>query len=119
MKQLALFDHAGPAKRSKAQVPVLERLHRVLQRRGIDPNWRRTPGTVRRSWILPLCGLDCGDRLRIGTPQPGERGLPAQGAWETLCAWHVNAADQCPEDRYDYAGRHDPGVDLKPWGYGR
>lgn len=81
--------------------PVVERLAAILRRRGIDTDWRKHPGDAKRGWILPLCGLDAGDRHRT-EPRGPHSGLPAQGCWEILCAWHVNVAKQCPEDRYGY-----------------
>ena len=78
----------------------IERLHQILSRRNIDPDWRYKP-FQRGGWILPLPSLSGGDRGRIG-PRPDRPGLPAYGAWETLCAWHVNAAKHCPEETRAY-----------------
>lgn len=86
----------------------MERLADLLRRRrGIDAHWRRNPSetTRRRLWIMPIVGLDVGDRLRT-EPRSAATGMPAQGCWETVCAWHVNAAQHCPEDRWAY---RDPG----------
>jgi hypothetical protein len=84
------------------QRPVLERLHQLLRRRGINPEWRW--GGHTKGWILPTPCLDVGDRLRIG-PRPDRAGIPATGAWETLCAWHINAAKHCPDENYGYSHR--------------
>ncbi|MEN9420190.1 MAG: hypothetical protein RI988_3811 [Pseudomonadota bacterium] len=99
MKQQALDLHM---RRAPRELSPLERLQRVLRRRGIEPDWRwKLPS---RDWILPTPCLDVGDRLRT-LPRPERWGIPATGAWETLCAWHVNAAQRCPEDRYGYSER--------------
>jgi hypothetical protein len=89
----------APRRARARDTSPLERLRQVIRRRGINPEWRGTP--FKRGWILPLPCLDPGDRLRIG-PRPERPGIPATGAWETLCAWHVNAAQHCPEETRAY-----------------
>lgn len=93
------LDLAPPRPRPRDTAP-LERLHQILRRRNIDPDWRYKP-FQRGVWILPLPALSGGDRGRIG-PKPDRPGCPAYGAWETLCAWHVNAAQHCPERNRAY-----------------
>jgi len=93
-----------PRREPSRQRPVLERLHQVLRRRGIDPEWRWKSAIHTKGWILPTPCLDIGDRLRIG-PRPERPGIPATGAWDTLCAWHINAAQHCPEENYVYSYR--------------
>ncbi len=98
----------GP--REPSVVSVVQRLQAELVREGFDPHWRQHPGNTKGGWLLPLPSLDVGPRFRdICT---GDKGLPAQGLWETLCGWHINAAQHCPQERHAYAGRNDPGVDL-------
>lgn len=100
MSQLSFAFHPKPL--PARQRPVLERLQQVLRRRGINCEWRWAPST--RGWILPTPCLDVGERWRTG-PRPDRPGLPATGAWETLCAWHVNAAQRCPDENYGYSYR--------------
>lgn len=86
------LDLAPPRPRPRDTSPI-ERLHQILRRRNID-----------HVWILPLPALSGGDKGRIG-PRPDRPGCPAYGAWETLCAWHVNAAQHCPEETRAYRER--------------
>ena len=103
MRQRGLFDAS----------PVLDRLQAQLRREGFDVDWRLHPGNTKAGRLLPVPSLDVGPRLRTEELALGERaGLPAQGAWETLCDWHINISEHCPEYRYGYAGRNDPGVNL-------
>ncbi|MDD2730384.1 hypothetical protein [Malikia sp.] len=99
-RQLEL-DLPTPSAKPRETSP-LERLRQIIRRKGIDPAWRGA--AFHRGWIMPLPCLDPGDRLRIG-PRPERPGLPASGAWETLCAWHVNAAKHCPEETRAYRER--------------
>lgn len=96
-KQLTL-DLPQPRARPRETSP-LERLRQIIRRKGIDPAWRGA--ALHRGWILPLPCLDVGDRMRI-VPRPDRAGIPATGAWETLCAWHVNAATHCPAETRAY-----------------
>lgn len=90
----------APRRQRPRELPPIERLQALLRRRGIDPEWRLCPGRP-RGWILPMVGLDAGERHRT-EPRGPWTGLPTQGCWEVLCAWHINAAHECPEDRYAY-----------------
>ncbi len=45
------------------------------------------------------------DSLLFSSAVAAEAGTPATGAWDTLCAWHINAAQHCPEERYGYSCR--------------
>ncbi len=94
--QLSLDLRVRP--RPRDLLPI-ERLHAVLRRRGINPTWRTDRN--HRAWILPLIGIDVPHRHRT-EPRGPHSSLPAQGCWETLCAWHNNAAPRCPEPSYAY-----------------
>ena len=102
MTQLTL-DLRQTRRPGREQRPI-ERLHALLRRRNINPTWR-TDGN-HRMWILPLVGIDVGDRHRT-EPRSADSSLPVQGVWETLCAWHVNAAPHCPEVVPHYRERSD------------
>lgn len=93
-KQLQL-DLPQPRTRPRDTSP-LERLRQIIRRKSINPEWRGASFTS--EWILPLPCLDVGDRMRTGQ-RPG---TPASGTWGTLCAWHVNAAQHCPEETRAY-----------------
>jgi len=102
MKQLDLM--LTPRRARPRELPPLERLQAVVQRRGLDPHWRRRP--YHRGWIMPVPSLGVGDRART-EPRDADSGLPVQGCWETLCGWCINhvGPPACPEEVYSYRER--------------
>jgi hypothetical protein len=102
VQQLALT--FPPRRTPPRALQPIDRLQAVLKRRGFDPQWRQHPGDHKRGWLLPLPCLGVDQRLALDPLWP-DRGIPATGAYETLCGWHVNAAKHCPENRYGYSER--------------